>query len=268
MNAREALSRRMAESASQLKALRQLVEALGLEAPPERIEVYDNSHIQGANAVGAMIVAGPEGFIKNQYRKFNMKAEKFAPGDDYAMMREMLTRRFSRMMKEEGAERPDLVIIDGGKGHLSVALAVLNELGIDPEAEGIAVIGVAKARRENEAGEKRIDRTMGTAEDQIVMPGRAPFLLPPRDPGLFFLQRLRDESHRFAIGAHRAKRRKALSANPLDDVPGIGAKRKRALLNHFGSAKEIARAKPHDIEAVDGVSAALAQRIYDFFHGG
>ncbi len=268
MNAREALSRRMAESANQLKALRQLVEALGLEAPPERIEVYDNSHIQGANAVGAMIVAGPEGFIKNQYRKFNMKTEKFAPGDDYAMMREMLTRRFSRLMKEEGAERPDLVIIDGGKGHLSVALEALSDLGIDPEAEGITVIGVAKARRENEAGEKRIDRTMGTAEDQIVMPGRAPFLLPPRDPGLFFLQRLRDESHRFAIGAHRAKRKKALSANPLDDIPGIGAKRKRALLNHFGSAKEIARAKPHDIEAVDGVSAALAQRIYDFFHGG
>ncbi len=268
MNAREALSRRMAESASQMKALRQLGGILGMEASPERIEIYDNSHIQGANAVGAMVVAGPEGFIKNQYRKFNMKTENFAPGDDYAMMREMLTRRFSRMMKEEGAERPDLVIIDGGKGQLGVALDVLSEIGIDPEAEGITVIGVSKARRENEAGERRIDRTMGTADDQIVMPGKTPFLLPPRDPGLFFLQRLRDESHRFAIGAHRAKRKKALSANPLDDVPGIGAKRKRALLNHFGSAKEIARAKAQDLEAVDGVSAALAQRIYDFFHGG
>ncbi len=268
MNAREALSRRMAESASQMKALRQLADILGLEAPPERIEVYDNSHIQGANAVGAMIVAGQEGFAKNQYRKFNMKTENFAPGDDYAMMREMLTRRFSRLTKEENAERPDLVIIDGGKGQLGVALDVLSEVGIDPQTEGIAVIGVSKARRETEAGEKRIDRTMGTGEDQIVMPGKAPFLLPPRDPGLFFLQRLRDESHRFAIGAHRAKRKKALSANPLDDVPGIGAKRKRALLNHFGSAKEIARAKAQDLEAVDGVSAALAQRIYDFFHGG
>ena len=142
----------------------------------------------------------------------------------------------------------------------------MDEVGIDPRADGITVIGVSKARRENEAGEKRIDRTMGTAEDQIVMPDRTPFLLPPRDPGLFFLQRLRDEAHRFAIGAHRAKRKKAISANPLDDVPGIGAKRKRALLNHFGSAKEIARAKPQDIEAVDGVSDALAQRIYEFFH--
>ncbi len=268
MNAREALSRRMAESASQLKALRQLADALSLEASPERIEVYDNSHIQGANAVGAMIVAGPDGFVKNQYRKFNIKTESLTPGDDYAMMREVLTRRFSRMLKDENAARPDLVIIDGGKGQLGVALEVLEDLGVDPQAEGIAVIGVSKARRETESGEKRIDRTMGTAEDQIVMADRAPFLLPPRDPGLFFLQRLRDEAHRFAIGAHRAKRKKALSANPLDDVPGIGAKRKRALLNHFGSAKEIARAKPQDLEAVDGVSAALAQRIYDFFHAG
>ena len=267
MNAREALSRRMAESASQRKALQGLADALGLEATPERIEVYDNSHIQGANAVGGMIVAGPEGFVKNQYRKFNIKSDVLTPGDDYAMMREVLTRRFARMLKEENAERPDLVIIDGGKGHLGAALEAMDEIGIDPASEGINVIGVSKARRENEAGEKRIDRTMGTAEDQIVMLGRTPFMLPPRDPGLFFLQRLRDEAHRFAIGAHRAKRKKAISANPLDDVPGIGAKRKRALLNHFGSAKEIARAKPQDLEAVDGVSAALAQRIYDFFHG-
>jgi len=266
MNAREALSRRMAESASQLKSLRQLASILALEAPPERIEVYDNSHIQGANAVGAMIVAGPEGFIKNQYRKFNIKTENLTPGDDYAMMREVLTRRFARLLKDENAERPDLVIIDGGKGQLSVVLDALKEIGVDPQAEGIAIIGVAKGRRENESGERRIDRTMSATGEQVVMPGRAPFTLPPRDPGLFFLQRLRDEAHRFAIGAHRAKRKKALSANPLDDIPGIGAKRKRALLNHFGSAKEVARAKPKDLAAAGGVSAALAQRIYDFFH--
>lgn len=268
MNAREALSRRMAESASQQKSLRQLGEVLGLEAPPERIEVYDNSHIQGSNAVGAMIVAGPEGFVKNQYRKFNIKTSSLTPGDDFGMMREVITRRFARLMKEENAERPDLVIIDGGKGQLSVVLDALKEIGVDPEAEGITIIGVAKGRRENDEGEKRIDRTMGATGEQVVMPGKEPFTLPPRDPGLFVLQRLRDEAHRFAIGAHRAKRKKAIAANPLDGVPGIGAKRKRALLNHFGSAKEIARAKPQDLEAVDGVSAALAQKIYDYFHGG
>ena len=268
MNAREALSRRMAESASQQKSLRQLADILGLEAPPERIEVYDNSHIQGSNAVGAMIVAGPDGFIKNQYRKFNIKTDSLAPGDDFGMMREVLTRRFARLLKDENAERPDLVIVDGGKGQLSVTLDALKELGVDPEAEGITIIGVAKGRRENEDGEKRIDRTMGATGEQVVMPGREPFTLPPRDPGLFVLQRLRDEAHRFAIGAHRAKRKKAVSANPLDGVSGIGAKRKRALLNHFGSAKEIARAKPQDLQAVEGVSAALAQKIYDYFHGG
>jgi len=267
LNAREALSRRLAESASQRKSLAQLADALGLEAAPERIEVYDNSHIQGASAVGAMIVAGPEGFVKNQYRKFNIKTENLPPGDDYAMTREVISRRFARLLKEENAERPDLVIIDGGKGQLSAVLKAMNEIGFDPQTEGIAVIGVSKARRETPSGKARVDRTMGAAGDQVVLPGRDPFLLPPRDPGLFFLQRLRDEAHRFAIGAHRAKRKKALSANPLDDIPGVGAKRKRALLNHFGSAKEIARAKPQDLEAVDGVSAALAQRIYDFFHG-
>ncbi|MEO1136023.1 MAG: excinuclease ABC subunit UvrC [Pseudomonadota bacterium] len=267
MNAREALSRRMAESASQQKSLRQLTDILGLEAPPDRIEVYDNSHIQGANAVGAMIVAGPEGFVKNQYRKFNIKSDSLTPGDDYAMMREVLTRRFARMLKDENAERPDLVIIDGGKGQLSVVLDALNDLGVDLQAEGITIIAVAKGRRETDAGEKRIDRTMSATGEQVVTPGRAPFSLPPRDPGLFVLQRLRDEAHRFAIGAHRAKRKKAIAANPLDGVPGIGAKRKRALLNHFGSAKEIARAKPQDLEAVEGVSAALAQKIYDYFHG-
>ncbi len=269
MNAREALSRRMAESASQQKSLARLVEALSLERPPRRIEVYDNSHISGANAVGAMIVAGPEGFEKKHYRKYNIKSTDLTPGDDYAMMREVLTRRFSRMMKEDDEEtRPDLVIIDGGKGQLSAALGVFEELGLDPQAEGIAVIGVAKPRRENEAGEKRIDRTMGAVGEQIVTPGREPFLLAPRDPALFLIQRLRDEAHRFAIGAHRAKRKKALGANPVDDIPGIGAAKKRALLNHFGSAREIARAKKEDLTAVDGVSPALAQRIYDFFHGG
>ncbi len=268
MNARESLSRRMAESASQQKSLRQLAEVLGLEAPPQRIEVYDNSHIQGSNAVGAMIVAGPEGFVKNQYRKFNIKTESLAPGDDFGMMREVLTRRFARMLKDEDAERPDLVIIDGGKGQLSAALDAMKETGLDPEAEGVTIIGVAKGRRENEAGEKRIDRTAGATGEQVVMQGREPFTLPPRDPGLFVLQRLRDEAHRFAIGAHRAKRKKAIAANPLDGVAGIGAKRKRALLHHFGSAKEIARAKPADLEAVEGVSAALAQKIYDYFHGG
>jgi excinuclease ABC subunit C len=268
MNAREALGRRMAESASQLKSLQRLAEVLGLPAPPQRIEVFDNSHIQGKNAVGAMIVAGPDGFQKNQYRKFNMKSADLAPGDDYAMMREVLTRRFSRMLKDQDeAARPDLVVLDGGPAQLSVALSALAELGLDLEAEGLAVIAVSKARREGEDGKTRIDRTMGAAEDQIVMQGRAPFLLPPREPALFFLQRLRDEAHRFAIGAHRAKRTKALGANPLDEIDGVGPTRKRALLNHFGSAKAIARAKAEDLAAVEGVSEALAQRIYDFFHG-
>ena len=269
MNAREALSRRMAESASQQKIFARLAEALELEAPPRRIEVFDNSHISGANAVGAMIVAGPDGFEKKHYRKYTIKSETLTPGDDYAMMREVLTRRFSRMMKEPDEEtRPDLVVIDGGKGQLSAALGVFAELGLDPISEGIAIIGVAKGRRETESGERRVDRTMGATGEQVVTPGREPFLLAPRDPALFYLQRVRDEAHRFAIGAHRAKRAKAISANPVDDIPGVGPGRKRALLNHFGSAKAIARAKPEDLAAVEGVSEALAQRIYDFFHGG
>jgi excinuclease ABC subunit C len=269
MNAREALGRRMAESASQQKSLARLAEALELEAPPRRIEVYDNSHISGTNAVGAMIVSGPDGFEKKHYRKYNIKSTDLTPGDDYAMMREVLTRRFARMLKDDDAEtRPDLIIIDGGKGQLSAVLEVMSELGLDPQAEGIAIVGVAKGRRETETGDKRVDRTMGATGEQIVAPGRDPFLLPPRDPALFLIQRLRDEAHRFAIGAHRAKRKKALGANPIDEIPGVGAARKRALLNHFGSAKEIARAKPEDLTAVEGVSAAMAQRIYDFFHGG
>ncbi|WP_411818726.1 excinuclease ABC subunit UvrC [Hyphococcus sp. DH-69] len=267
MNAKEALSRRMAETASQEKSMQQLAKILGMKEPPKRIEVFDNSHIQGSNAVGAMIVAGPEGFIKNQYRKFTFKPGSLPSGDDYAMMRDVLRRRFERLLKDKTAERPDLVIIDGGKGQLSVVLDALKDIGFDHEQEGVTIIGVAKGRRETEDGRKRIDRTMGATGEQIVMPGRSPFMLPPRDPGLFVLQRLRDESHRFAIGAHRAARKKAFGANPIDSIPGIGAKRKRALLNHFGSAKEIARANAQDLEAVEGVSASLAQRIYDYFHG-
>lgn len=272
MNAREALSRRMAESASQQKSLERLAEALELPGPPQRIEVYDNSHVQGTNAVGAMIVAGPEGFIKNQYRKFNIKSDKLTPGDDYAMMREVLTRRLARLQKQEngdaGAEPPDLIILDGGAGQLSAALDVMREAGIDPDTDGISVIAVAKPRREDELGRKTADRTAGAVGEQVFMPGRGPFLLAPRDPGLFFIQRLRDEAHRFAIGAHRAKRKKAISANPVDDIPGVGAARKRALLHHFGSAKAVAAAKPEDLMAVEGVSKALAQRIHDYFRGG
>jgi excinuclease ABC subunit C len=269
MNAREALSRRMAESASQQRIFARLAEALELNAPPRRIEVFDNSHISGTNAVGAMIVAGPDGFEKKHYRKYTIKSESLTPGDDYAMMREVLARRFARLMKEADEEtRPDLVVIDGGKGQLSAALQVFEDLGFDPQAEGVTIIGVAKGRRETGSGEKRVDRTMGATGEQIVMPGREPFLLGPRDPALFYLQRVRDEAHRFAIGAHRAKRAKAIGSNPVDEIPGVGPGRKRALLNHFGSAKAIGRAKPEDLAAVEGVSEALAQRIYDFFHGG
>ena len=239
-----------------------------METPPQRIEVFDNSHIQGSNALGAMIVAGPEGLLKNQYRKFNIKTGDLAPGDDYGMMREVLQRRLSRIINEEdAANRPDLIILDGGKGQLSAVLDVAAEAGIDPEGDGPKIIAVAKGRREDEHGRKTADRTAGAVGEQIFVPGRAPFLLPPNDPALFFIQRLRDEAHRFAIGAHRAKRKKAIGANPLDEVPGVGAARKRALLNHFGSAKSVARAKVQDLQAVEGVSAALAQRIYDFFHG-
>jgi excinuclease ABC subunit C len=267
MNAREALGRRMAESASQARNLARLAEVLELETPPRRIEVYDNSHISGTNAVGAMIVAGPDGFEKKSYRKYNMKSAEIAAGDDFAMMREVLARRFARLMKDDDeAQRPDLVVIDGGKGQLSSAIEALVELGFDPQAEGITIIGVAKGRRETESGEKRVDRTMGAVGEQIVLPGREPFTLSPRDPALFFLQKLRDEAHRFAIGAHRAKRAKAIGANPLDEIDGVGAARKRALLNHFGSAKAVSNARPEDLAAVEGVSEALAQRIHDFFH--
>ncbi|MEO0624027.1 MAG: excinuclease ABC subunit UvrC [Pseudomonadota bacterium] len=254
-NAREALARKLAESASQAKLLAGLAEAFGLEAPPQRIEVYDNSHIQGTNAVGGMIVAGPEGFEKGQYRKFNIKDTELTPGDDFGMMREVLTRRFSRLVKEdpdrEGALWPDLVLIDGGPGQVSAATGVLAELGI----EDVALFGVAKG----------VDRDAG--KEEFHAPGRAPFALPFRSPSLYFVQRLRDEAHRFAIGAHRAKRAKAVGATPLDEIAGIGPARKRALLARFGSAKAVARAGIADLKAVEGISAAMAEAIHAHFHG-
>jgi len=254
-NARDALGRRLAESASQRKLLEGVAEAFELDDIPNRIEVYDNSHIQGSNAVGAMIVAGPEGFEKNSYRKFNIKTQDLAPGDDYAMMREVLTRRFSRLLKESQQEDgnavwPDLVLIDGGAGQLSAVHAVLDELGID----SLRVVGIAKGP----------DRDAG--RERFFIRGREPKMLPPRDPVLYFVQRLRDEAHRFVIGAHRAKRKKAIGATPLDEVAGIGPARKRALLNHFGSAKAVSRAGLADLKAVDGISAQMAQAIYDHFH--
>ena len=243
-------------STSQAAILTRLAELLDLDEAPERIEVYDNSHISGTNPVGAMIVAGPEGFIKGQYRKFNMKSEDLAPGDDYAMMREMLTRRFSKLAKDKGDlngwAAPDLVLIDGGPGQLAAAYAVLDELGL---ADEIKVAAVAKGP----------DRNAG--RERIHLRGREPLLLEPRDPVLYCIQKLSDEAHRFAIGAHRAKRKKAITASPLDEVPGIGPSRKRALLQHFGSAKAVSRAGIADLEAVGGISAQMAKAIYDHFHG-
>ncbi len=321
-NAREALGRRLAESSSQRALLEGVADRFGLAASPRRIEVYDNSHIAGTNAVGAMIVAGPEGLVKNQYRKFNIKSETLTPGDDYAMMREVLTRRFKRLLSEHGtstaetplgadlteaadvspaeasritepapppiAERgadaipfgtvpaddepapappdtdetneddlfaetphwPDLVLVDGGAGQLSVAAEVFAELGVT----NVALVGVAKGP----------DRDAG--REHFHFTDRAqPIMLEPRDPVLYFVQRLRDEAHRFAIGTHRARRSKAIAANPLDEIAGIGPTRKRALLQHFGSAKAVSRAGPEDLKAVPGISAEMAQKIYDFF---
>ena len=254
INAREALARRLADSSSQAAIFTRLAELVDLDETPERIEVYDNSHISGTNPVGAMIVAGAEGFIKNQYRKFNMKSEDLAPGDDYAMMREMLTRRFSKLAKAkgevEGWAAPDLVLIDGGPGQLAAAHDVLDELGLDD----IKVAAVAKGP----------DRNAG--RERIHIRGKEPILLEPRDPVLYCIQKLRDEAHRFAIGAHRAKRKKAITASPLDEVPGIGPSRKRALLKHFGSAKAVSRAGIADLEGVSGISAQMAKTIYDHFH--
>jgi excinuclease ABC subunit C len=252
-NAREALGRKMAESSAQSKLLAGVCEAFGLEAPPERIEVYDNSHIMGTNAVGGMIVAGPEGFQKSQYRKFNIKSTDLTPGDDFGMMREVLRRRFSRLVKEEEAgeqpPRPDLVLIDGGAGQLTAALEVMADLGVDD----IPVVGVAKGP----------DRDAGL--ERFFIPGREPFMLEPKSPVLYYLQRLRDEAHRFAIGSHRTRRAIDMRRNPLDEIEGVGPGRKRALLHAFGSARGVSRASVEDLAKVEGVSQALAQRIYDFF---
>ena len=255
-NARESLARKMAEGAAQGKLLAGLAEAFGLEGPPKRIEVYDNSHIQGTNAVGAMIVAGPEGFEKNQYRKFNIRGDELTPGDDFGMMKEVLTRRFKRLQKEdpdrEKGQWPDLLLIDGGAGQVSAVEEIMEDMGV----EDLPMIGVAKG----------VDRDHG--KEEFHRPGQRPFALRHNDPVLYFVQRLRDEAHRFAIGTHRAKRAKSMSATPLDDIPGVGATRKRALLAHFGSAKAVSRANLADLKAVDGVSEALAERIYDFFQDG
>jgi excinuclease ABC subunit C len=253
-NARESLARRMAESATQGKLLNGLAEAFGLDGPPQRIEVYDNSHIQGSDAVGAMIVAGPDGFMKNQYRKFNIRGDDLTPGDDFGMMKEVLSRRFVRLTKEDPDRTrgmwPDLLLIDGGAGQVSAVQEIMRAQGV----EDIPMVGVAKG----------IDRDAG--KEEFHRPGQRAFALRHNDPVLYFVQRLRDEAHRFAIGTHRAKRSKAIGATPLDDVPGVGATRKRALLAHFGSAKAVARANLSDLKAVDGISDTLAETIYDYFH--
>ena len=262
-NAREALGRKMAESSAQTRLLAGVAEAFGLDAPPERIEVYDNSHIMGTNAVGGMIVAGPDGFQKSQYRKFNIKDSEITPGDDFGMMKEVLRRRFARMVKaeeaaeetgaemgkDEGFGRPDLVLVDGGLGQLGAALEIMADLGIDD----IAVVGVAKGP----------DRDAGL--ERFFIPGKPPFMLEPKSPVLYYLQRLRDEAHRFAIGTHRAKRAADMTKNPLDEIEGVGPGRKRALLHAFGSARGVSRASVEDLAKVEGVSAALAERVWGYF---
>tara|TARA_R110002051_G_scaffold56177_8_gene104282 strand:- start:34 stop:1878 length:1845 start_codon:yes stop_codon:yes gene_type:complete len=253
-NARESLARKLAETASQSNLLKGIAQAFDLEAPPQRIEVYDNSHIQGTNAVGAMIVAGPEGMMKNQYRKFNIRGDDLTPGDDFGMMKEVLMRRFKRLLKEDPDRKlgmwPDLLLIDGGAGQVSAVASIMKEYGV----EDIPMVGVAKG----------VDRDAGKEEFYRV--NQRPMALRHNDPVLYFIQRLRDEAHRFAIGTHRAKRAKAIGATPLDDIAGVGAARKRALLAHFGSAKAVSRANLSDLKAVQGVSGALAERIYAFFH--
>jgi excinuclease ABC subunit C len=253
-NAVEALERRQAEATTQGRLLAELAELFDLEAPPQRIEVYDNSHIMGTNALGAMIVAGPEGFRKNQYRKFNMNDAKTAPGDDFAMMKAMLGRRFARLEKDDpdrsAGEWPDLVLIDGGRGQLAAVAAALAELGV----EDVAIIGVSKG----------FDRDAG--RETFHLPDGRDLHLPPNAPLLFFLQRLRDEAHRFAIGAHRAKRSKAIAANPLDEVPGIGPARKKALLMHFGTSRAVRGATIEDLEKAPGISRAMAEAIHGHFH--
>ncbi len=253
-NARESLARKMSETATQKKLLKGVAEAFDLSEPPQRIEVYDNSHIQGAHAVGAMIVAGPDGFEKNQYRKFNIRGDDLTPGDDFGMMKEVLTRRFQRLLKEDpdrsSGSWPDLLLIDGGAGQVSAVREIMEDLGVGD----VPMVGVAKG----------IDRDAGKEEfHRTGMPVKA---LRHNDPVLYFIQRMRDEVHRFAIGTHRAKRSKAIGATPLDDVPGVGATRKRALLAHFGSAKAVSRANLADLKAVEGISGNMAQTVFDFFH--
>jgi excinuclease ABC subunit C len=264
-NAREALGRKLADTASQQRLLGGLGQAFGLAKPPQRVEVYDNSHIQGTNAVGAMVVAGPEGFRKNQYRKFNIRSEDLTPGDDFGMMREVLGRRFKRLISEaprtaetvtpEGEEEaaspwPDLVIIDGGEGQLTAARETLATLGVDT----VPLVAIAKGP----------DRDAG--RETFHQPGRTSFKLPPRDPVLYFIQRLRDEAHRFAVGSHRARRRRDIREAGLQEIQGIGPTRKRALLRHFGTLKAIERASAGDLMQVAGINADMARRIYDFFH--
>jgi excinuclease ABC subunit C len=254
-NAEEALDRRLAETTTQGKLLREVAELFDLAEPPQRIEIYDNSHIQGSNALGAMVVAGPEGFIKGQYRKFNIK--QAATDDDFAMMREVMERRFSRAQEEDPdrdkGEWPDLVLIDGGKGQVSAVREVFERLGI----EDMPCIGIAKGPHHGREG-----------REVFHFPDGRELTLPVNAPVLFYLQRLRDEVHRYAIGAHRTKRAKAITASPLDEVPGIGPARKKALLLHFGTARAVRSASLEDLQKAPGVSAAVAQTVYDFYHGG
>ncbi|HAU78636.1 MAG TPA: excinuclease ABC subunit C, partial [Agrobacterium sp.] len=268
-NAREAHGRKLAETSSQARLLKGFAETFGLAYVPRRIEIYDNSHIMGTNAVGGMVVAGPEGFVKNQYRKFNIKSTDITPGDDFGMMREVMTRRFSRLLKEEGkpdreriptAEEaadmpfpawPDVILIDGGQGQMTAVRAILDELGI---RDCVTAIGVAKGM-DREAGRER-----------FFADGRSDFSLPPRDPVLYFIQRMRDEAHRFAIGSHRVRRKKEMVRNPLDEISGIGPGRKRSLLQHFGTAKAVSRAGLNDLMAVTGISETVARQIYNHFH--
>ncbi|MCB4918334.1 excinuclease ABC subunit UvrC [Brucella intermedia] len=263
-NAREALGRRLAETSSQARLLQGMAETFGLSHPPRRIEVYDNSHIMGTNAVGGMIVAGPEGFVKNQYRKFNIRSTDITPGDDFGMMREVIERRFSRLVKEHGTPEepadaevtdtfpawPDVILIDGGQGQVGAVRQILGELGI---SHLVNAIGIAKG----------VDREAG--RERFFVEGKQAFTLPPRDPVLYFIQRLRDEAHRFAIGTHRARRKKEMVRNPLDEIAGIGPSRKRALLHHFGTAKAVSRAAVEDLMQIDGISEAMARTIHDHF---
>ncbi|MCY4305642.1 MAG: excinuclease ABC subunit UvrC [Aestuariivita sp.] len=253
-NARESLARKMTETTTQKKLLESLAVAFDLDVPPKRIEVYDNSHIQGSNAVGAMIVAGVDGFERNQFRKFNIRDESLTPGDDYGMMREVLNRRFSRLMRNdpdrEESYWPDLIIVDGGAGQVSTAAQIIEEYSVSD----IPLIGVAKG----------IDRNAGREEFHLV--DKRPFTLKRNDPVLYFVQRLRDEAHRFAIGTHRARRKKDIMTSPLDLIPNVGASRKRALLAHFGSAKAVKQANLADLKAVAGISSVLAESIYEYFN--